>query len=113
MSKHDWAIWRLSYSELGIDRARYFELKQGCRNGLYDRETLLKACRGMPEGAAAFVVKSAVTGRSFDKIEFDRELGRIGIGRTNFYALKRLFFGNLNAMLRKGAEGEATQILRG
>lgn len=107
MSKNIWsrsnrqAISRLSFEELGINNERYLQLKAGCKNGLYDREMLLQACRDMPEGVAEFIVKSVTEGKTFEKVEFDSKLGRISVCRTNFYALRRRFYGNLDRLTRE------------
>lgn len=101
-------ITRLSFEALGINKGRYRELKKSCRKGIYDRETLLRACDGFPEGVAAFVIKSVTEGRTFERIEFDSELGRISVCRTNFYALRRQFYGNLDKALKERGAGRET-----
>ena len=79
------------------------QLKAGCESGLYDRKILLQACQNMPEGVAEFILKSVTEDKAFEKVEFDSKLGRISVCRTNFYALRRQFYGNLNRIL-KGME---------
>lgn len=93
-------IKRLSFEELGICKERYLQLKAGCKNGLYAQETLLQACQNMPEGVAAFILKSVTEGKTFERVEFDDKLGRICVGRTNFYALRRRFYSDLNEALK-------------
>lgn len=101
-------ITRFSFEELGIDKGRYLQLKAGCESGLYSRETLQQACRNMPDGVPAFILKSVIEGKSFEKIEFDFLLGRVPVGRSNFYALRRQFYGNLDRALKeRGTEIEA------
>lgn len=91
-------IVRLSFQELGMSKERYRELKAECRKGQYNRETLLQACKGFPDGVAAFIIKSVTEGKSFDRMEYS-ELGRISVGRTDFYALRRRFYSNLYQIL--------------
>lgn len=102
--KRKGSVKRMSFGELGIDKRRHLELRAGCRNGRYDPEVLLLACQDIPDDVAAHVVKSAVEGKSFDRLEFDEHLGRIPYGRTNFYAILRLFYANLDNMLREKRE---------
>ena len=104
MSKgiYERAIVRMSFEELGIDKKRYLQLKAGCESGLYDRETLLQACQNIPEGVTAFILKSVTENKTFERVEFDCKLGRISVCRTNFYALRRQFYHNLDKILRKG-----------
>lgn len=92
-------IKRWSFEELGINKERYQELKAGCKKGLYDRGTLLQACEGFPEGMASFVIKSVTEDKTFEKLEFDERLGRLYVGKTNFYALRRQFYHNLDHLL--------------
>lgn len=102
------AIKRFSFEELGIDKGRYLQLKAGCESGLYSRETLLQACQNMPDGVAAFILKSVTEDKTFERIEFDDKLGRICVCKTNFYALRRQFYGNLDRALKeRGTEIEA------
>lgn len=106
--KHTGTIKRSSFEELGIDKGRYLELKAGCENGLYSRETLLQSCCDMPDGVEQYILRSVTENRTFEKIEFDNKLGRICVSRTNFYALRRQFYGNLDKVLReRGTEIEA------
>lgn len=91
-------IIRFRFDELGMSKERYQELKAECRKGRYDREILLQACKGFPDGIAAFIIKSVTEGKSFDKMEYS-ELGRISVGRTDFYALRRQFYSSLDKIL--------------
>ena len=59
-------VTRLSFEELGIDKGRYLQLRAGCESGLYDQEILLQACQNMPEGVAAFILKSVTEGKTFE-----------------------------------------------
>lgn len=43
-----------------------------------------------------YLLRSVTQDLSYELIEFDEELGRIPIGRTDFYGYRRKFFANLN-----------------
>lgn len=44
--QHRQEMQRHSLTRLGIDEVRYKELRNGCRAGIYSRETLSQACAG-------------------------------------------------------------------
>lgn len=91
---------RPGYPELGISKERLCELQNGCRVGLYSSETLKEACRGL-EFIEPWIILSVTKSKSYDLIEFNSELGRVPVGRSNFYALRRKFYYNLDAILRE------------
>lgn len=105
MSKSIWSmgqsIPRRSFKELGISKARYLEMRSGCMTGKYSRRTLSKACTGL-EDVKPWILLSVTQNKPYDAIEFDAKLGRIDVGRTNFYALRRQFYHNLDCLLRTG-----------
>ena len=90
---------RLGYGEYGISRERYIELRNGCAEGKYSPETLQKACRGL-EFIKPWIILSVTKSKSYDLIEFNSELGRIPIGRSDFYGFRRKFYHNLDCLLR-------------
>lgn len=87
---------RFSFEDYGISGARYTELRNGCRAGEYAHNVLVQACAGIPKEIAVFIIKSVEKNKSYDRLEYDAELGRIPCGRTDFYGYRRLFYYNLN-----------------
>lgn len=88
---------RLGFEAYNISRERYIELRNGCAAGKYSRETLSKACRGL-EFIEPWIILSVTKSKSYDLIEFDYKLGRIPVGRSDFYGYRRLFFYNLSRL---------------
>lgn len=96
-------IRRRSYAEYGIDDQRLSELQDGCRTGKYPFKTLQAACEGVAF-SRPWILLSVVENRSYDELRTAWELGKIEVmpvGRTNFYALRRQFYGNLNKVLQE------------
>ena len=97
---------RMGYSEYGISRERYLELRNGCAEGRYSPETLREACRGL-DFIKSWIILSVTKSKSYDLIEFNSELGRVPVGRSDFYGFRRKFYHNLDVILRKDAVHEA------
>ena len=93
---------RPSYPELGISKERLRELQNCCRVGIYSSETLSKACRGL-EFIKPWVLLSVTKSKSYDLIEYS-EMGRIPVGRSDFYGFRRKFYHNLDCLLRAEQE---------
>ena len=91
---------RLSFDAYNISRERYIELRGGCAAGKYSRETLSKACRGL-EFIEPWIILSVTKSKSYDLIEFDYKLGRIPVGRSDFYGFRRKFYHNLDVLLKE------------
>lgn len=91
---------RLSFEAYNISRERYIKLRDGCAAGKYSRETLSKACRGL-EFIEPWIVLSVTKSKSYDLIEFDYKLGRIPVGRSDFYGFRRKFYHNLDVLLKE------------
>lgn len=91
---------RLSFEAYNISRERYIELRGGCAAGKYSRETLSKACRGL-EFIEPWIILSVTKSKSYDLIEFDYKLGRIPVGRSDFYGFRRKFYHNLDMLLKE------------
>lgn len=89
----------LSWQDYKIDRKRYLELRNGCRTGEYSPEMLLKACKGI-EFVEQWILLSVTENISYDRLEFSTRLGRIPVGRTDFYGYRRRFYYNLNCLLK-------------
>lgn len=90
---------RPSYSELSISKERLRELQNGCRVGIYSSKTLREACKGF-EFISPWIILSVTKSKSYDLIEFSTKLGRIPVGRSNFYGFRRKFYHNLDCLLR-------------
>ena len=91
---------RMGYSEYGISRERYLELCNGCAEWKYSHETIQKACRGL-EFIEPWIILSVTKRKSYDLIELNTELGRIPVGRSDFYGYRRKFYHNLDVILRE------------
>ena len=91
---------RLGFNAYNISRERYIELRKGCAAGKYSRETLSKACRGLGF-IEPWIILSVTKSKSYDLIEFDFKLGRIPIGRSDFYGFRRKFYHNLDVLLKE------------
>ena len=92
---------RLGFNAYNISRERYIELRSGCATGKYSRETLQGACAEF-KFIEPWVILSVTKSKSYDLIEFDLELGRVPVGRSDFYGYRRRFYHNLDVMLREG-----------
>lgn len=97
---------RLGFDAYSISRERYLELRNGCATGKYSPATLREACIGL-EFIKPWILLSVTKNRSYDRIEYDLKLGRIPIGRTDFYGYRRLFYHNLDCLLRSKKENAA------
>lgn len=96
-------IQRRSYRQYGLTDERVAELQNGCKTGEYSFKTLQAACEGFAF-ARPWILLSVVENRSYDELRTAWELGKIEVlpvGRTNFYALRRQFFSNLNRVLQE------------
>lgn len=91
---------RLGFDAYNISRERYIELRNGCAAGKYSREILREACRGL-EFIQPWIILSFTKSMSFDRIEFDLKLGRIPVGRSDFYGFRRKFYHNLDVLLNQ------------
>lgn len=99
---------RLGFNAYNISRERYIELRDGCASGKYSRETLQEACRGL-EFIEPWIILSVTKSKSYDLIEFDFKLGRIPIGRSDFYGFRRKFYHNLDVILQQSG-GQTNEI---
>ena len=48
-----------------------------------------------------YIIKSVTNGLSYDFVEYDERLGRIPVGKTEFYGYRRLFYHFLD-LLKSG-----------
>lgn len=90
---------RLGYSKYGMSREKYLELRNGCAAGKYSLKMLQEACREF-EFIEPWIILSVTKSKSYDRLEFDLQLGRVPVGRTDFYGFRRKFYHNLDCLLR-------------
>ncbi len=86
-----------------MSRERYLELRNGCAAGKYSLETLQVACRGL-DFIEPWIILSVTKSKSYDRLEYDLQLGRVSVGRTDFYGFRRKFYHNLDCLLRAERE---------
>ena len=94
---------RRSYAQYGIGQQRLEELQSGCRTGAYPSEILKAACKGL-EAISPWILLSVRQGKSFDTLAVRWELSEIEkppFCRTDFYSCRRLFYHNLDVILRE------------
>lgn len=97
---------RMGYSEYGISRERYIELRNGCAEGKYNPKTLREACRGL-EFIKPWIILSVTKSLSYDGLQrlWDlEEIERMACGRSDFYGFRRKFYHNLDCLLRSEQE---------
>ena len=94
---------RFGYSEYGMSRERYLELRNGCAAGKYGLETLQEACRGL-EFIEPWIILSVTKSKSYDALEIKwqlKEIEQMPCCRTDFYGFRRKFYHNLDVILRE------------
>lgn len=100
---------RMGYSEYGISRERYIELRNGCAEGKYIPKTLSKACRGL-EFVKPWIILSVTKSMSYDALKIKwqlQEIEQMPYCRTDFYGWRRKFYHNLDCLL-KSEQGNST-----
>lgn len=70
------------------------------RNAIYqkDCEMIEQAAVATSSEIYPYILKSVTNDLSYPFIEYDEELGRIPIGKTEFYAIRRLFYHYLDIL---------------
>lgn len=58
----------------------------------YDCEIIEEAAEMTSKELAPYILKSVVKDLTYEYLEYDEELGRIPVGKTDFYGYKRRFF---------------------
>lgn len=92
---------RATWEDYGLDDKDYRKkLHAICQSGEYKSLIRQVAHQTCPD-IAGHLVKSVTQSKSYEKIEFDLELGRICVGKTDFYGYRRLFYHNLDVALRE------------
>jgi hypothetical protein len=91
--RHPWEFY-------GLDKMRQKELTALMESGKY--VSMLRSAANMAnKQIAAYLIKSVTEKRSYDRLEFDNELGRIPCGRTDFYGIRRYFYHLFDLKLKK------------
>ena len=103
-----------TWKDYGISPYRYRELKNFClqywekKRKISSHQSELKEkweCRMIEEAAKAangeiwkYLLKSVTEDISYELLEYDKMLGRLPMGKTDFYAYRRLFYKNLDRL---------------
>lgn len=93
---------RASYADYGITSERLNELTGIVRSGKYDT-VVLSAARKADESAAGHIIMSIKENASYEALEAKQaagKIGRIALGRSDFYGTRRLFFHYLDTALK-------------
>lgn len=125
MTWDDYGISKHRYQELKAFCLQYDEKKNKIKYGLssvnhdgttgsggvgrpteqqaINNERYTKDCHMIEEAAIRanpviwkYIIKSVTQGLPYEFIEYDDEFGRITVGKTDFYAYRRLFYSFLN-----------------
>lgn len=73
---------------------------QAIENSVYKRDCEMieeAAIRANP-GIWKYILKSVTLGLTYEFVEYDEELGRITVGKTDFYGYRKLFYHYLNRL---------------
>lgn len=89
---------RKSYADYGLTGRRAKELLKECHAGKYSAQVRTAAYKACPI-AAEHIILSIIQNKSYDILEFDLKLGRISVGRSDFYGYRRHTLAILNNML--------------
>lgn len=92
--REPWAYYGLDDKEY---RAR---LRVIAESGKYP-ELIRKAAYRTDKDIAKYIIKAVTKGKSWDYLEHDLELGRIIVGRSNFYGYVRKFYYFFNDELKE------------
>lgn len=93
--------------DYGIPLNRYKELKAFCMQ--YSRKKDIRSRRMIEEAAVRaspglwkYILKSVTRDLPYEYVTYDKELGRIPAGESEFYAYRRLFYYYLDKSLAAG-----------
>ncbi len=102
MEAGDFCIWRdgmrKNYADYGLTGRRVKELLEECHAGKYSAQVRTAAYKACPI-AAEHIILSITQNKSYDILEFDLKLGRVSVGRSDFYGYRRHTLAILNNML--------------
>lgn len=82
---------RYPWEYYGLDKARRKELTELMQTDKY-ASVVRSVAYAANQLIALYLLKSVLENKSYDRLEFDRELGRIACGRTDFYGIRRYFY---------------------
>ena len=89
---------RKSYADYGMTGGRAKELLEECHAGKHSEQVRTAAYKACP-AAAEHIILSIMQNKAYDILEFDIRLGRIPVGRSDFYGFRRHTLAILNNML--------------
>lgn len=74
--------------------------RQAIKNHLYkeDCSIIEEACKQANPVIWKYIMRSVTQGLTYEHIEFDSELGRIPVGKTDFYGYRKLFYHYLDKL---------------
>lgn len=96
-------VRNISWKDYGISVQTQRELKEFCflydekkkrgnSQDLTDCKMIEEAARESSEELAPYLLKSVTDDLSYEYLEFDDTLGRIPVGKTDFYGYRRKFY---------------------
>lgn len=100
--RHSWEYYGLG------DKAYRKRLMEMCQSGKYD-SIIRRAAYQTNKDIALYLIKSVTQNKSYDKIEFDGKLGRICVGKSDFYGFRRKFYHNLDVILQQSG-GKTNEV---
>lgn len=89
-----------SWEDYGINKERLSQLKEYCKDDKYKEQVISAAYLAEPH-VARWIIKSVCTGKTYERLEYDKELGRIPCGRTDFYGYRRRFYDIFDMEMQK------------
>lgn len=99
--KNNQSAPRYSWAYYGLGNKEYRKnLRKICMSGRYDK-IIRKAAYKANQDIALHLIKSVTMDKSYEQIEFDMELGRICVGKSDFYGYRRFFYSLLDRELRR------------
>lgn len=92
---------REPWAYYGLDDKEYRnKLREMAESGKY-YDIIKKAAYRTDKDIAKYIIKSVTKRKSWDYLEHDLELGRIDVGRSNFYGYVRKFYYFFNNELKE------------
>lgn len=92
---------RASWRSYGLEDKSYRKkLRIMCQSRKYRSEVRQAAYQTSSE-IAEYLIKSVTKNKSYEKVEFDGDLGRICVCRTDFYGYRRMFYHLFDLEIRR------------
>lgn len=103
----EYGISENNYKELMLFCRQYDEKKKKIKKGDLYKKAYERDIKMIDDAAAEtakeagvnikrHLIKSVTQGATFETLEYDRRLGRMPVGKTEFYGYRRLFYSILN-----------------